>query len=103
MDVDSDASVTSAIGAIKERAGAIDLLVNNAGILSRGSIEELGMDEFKSVMETNYFGALRCVKAVLPDMRARKSGCIINVTSVAGRIATTPMAPASWSLAPTTG
>jgi NAD(P)-dependent dehydrogenase (short-subunit alcohol dehydrogenase family) len=93
MDVDSDASVTSAIAAIRSKAGFVDCLVNNAGVFIGGSIEELGMDDFKAVMETNYFGAVRCIRALLPDMRKRRSGCVINVTSVAGRIALAPMAP----------
>jgi NAD(P)-dependent dehydrogenase (short-subunit alcohol dehydrogenase family) len=93
MDVDSDASVASTTAAIRSRAGFIDCLVNNAGIYVGGSIEELSMDDFKSVMETNYFGALRCIRALLPDMRKRRNGSIINVTSVAGRIALAPMGP----------
>jgi NAD(P)-dependent dehydrogenase (short-subunit alcohol dehydrogenase family) len=48
-------------------------------------------------METNYFGAVRCIQAVLPQMRARQSGCIINVTSVAGRISASPLGPYSAS------
>jgi NAD(P)-dependent dehydrogenase (short-subunit alcohol dehydrogenase family) len=59
------------------------------------------MREFKAIMETNYFGALRCIQALLPDMRKRKSGCIINVTSVAGRIAASPLGPytaSKWAL-----
>jgi NAD(P)-dependent dehydrogenase (short-subunit alcohol dehydrogenase family) len=51
------------------------------------------MDDFKAVMETNYFGALRCIRALLPRMRERRNGCIINVTSVAGRLACTPLGP----------
>ena len=93
MDVDSDTSVSEAIGKIYDDGGDIDVLVNNAGIERMGSVEELGLDEFRRVMETNYFGAVRCTQAVLPRMRERKSGCIINVTSVAGRIASSPMAP----------
>lgn len=93
MDVDSDDSVAKAIGAIEKKDGPIDVLVNNAGIVRNGSIEELSLSDFRAVMETNYFGALRCIKAVLPRMRERKSGCIINVTSVAGRIAASPMSP----------
>jgi NAD(P)-dependent dehydrogenase (short-subunit alcohol dehydrogenase family) len=92
MDVDSDASVASGIDRVN-RAGPIDVLVNNAGIERTGSVEEIPLSEFRAVMETNYFGALRCIQAVLPAMRQRRSGCIINVTSVAGRFATSPFAP----------
>ena len=93
MDVDSDASVKEAIGRIVKEGGPVDVLVNNAGIERTGSVEETPLAEFRAVMETNYFGAIRCVQAVLPAMRVRRSGCIINVTSIAGRIANSPMAP----------
>ena len=69
------------------------MLVNNAGVEGNGSVEETALAEFRAVMETNCFGALRCMQAVVPDMRKRKSGCIINVSSVAGRIANSPFAP----------
>lgn len=97
MDVDSDESVRETIGIISETNGAIDVLVNNAGIESRGSVEELELSVFRAVMETNYFGALRCIQAVLPGMRTRRDGCIINVTSVAGRISASPLGPYSAS------
>ena len=93
MDVDSDDSVTEAIGEIREQSGGIDVLVNNAGIEVSGSIEELALSEFRRVMETNYFGALRCIQAVVGEMRERRSGSIINVTSVAGKISFSPMTP----------
>jgi NAD(P)-dependent dehydrogenase (short-subunit alcohol dehydrogenase family) len=93
MDVDSDNSVKTAIADIYKDAGHIDVLVNNAGVERNGSIEELPLADFRAVMETNYFGSLRCIQALAPQMRQRKSGCIINVTSVAGRIATSPLAP----------
>jgi NAD(P)-dependent dehydrogenase (short-subunit alcohol dehydrogenase family) len=91
MDVDSDSSVRETIGDIQKRFGPIDTLVNNAGIERSGSIEELPFSEFRAMMETNYFGAIRCIQAVLPSMRSRRDGCIINVTSVAGRVSTPPL------------
>jgi NAD(P)-dependent dehydrogenase (short-subunit alcohol dehydrogenase family) len=93
MDVDSDSSVTNAFAKIRGEGGRIDVLVNNAGIERHGSVEELPMEAFRAVMETNYFGAIRCTRAVLGEMRERRSGCIINVASVAGHIASSPMAP----------
>src|SRR4051812_4199735 len=92
MDVDSDDSVRRGVGDILAQHGPLDALVNNAGIERRGSVEELPVDEFRAVMETNYFGVIRCIKAIVPSMRARRSGCIINVTSVAGQLAMSPMA-----------
>jgi NAD(P)-dependent dehydrogenase (short-subunit alcohol dehydrogenase family) len=93
MDVDSDSSVKTSIANIQKEAGCIDVLINNAGVERNGSVEEIPFDDFRAVMETNYFGALRCIQAVVPDMRKRKSGCILSVSSVAGRIATSPLAP----------
>ncbi len=101
LDVDSDDSVSSAIAAIQRDRGPVDILVNNAGIERTGSVEELPLAEFKASMETNYFGAIRCIQALLPSMRTRRSGCIINVTSIAGRIASGPLAAYSaskWAL-----
>ena len=91
MDVDSDESVKRCIDGILRQNGSIDVLVNNAGIERHGSVEELSMADFKDVMETNYFGVLRCTKALLPLMRKNRNGCIINVTSIAGKIANTPL------------
>jgi NAD(P)-dependent dehydrogenase (short-subunit alcohol dehydrogenase family) len=101
MDVDSDASVTDAIAAIHKDHGPIDVLVNNAGLESSSSVEELPLAGFRAVMETNYFGAIRCIKELVPHMRQRRSGCIVNVSSVAGRIASPPLTAynaSKWAL-----
>jgi len=101
LDVDSDQSVSDGIARILKNHGPIDVLVNNAGVERVGSVEEVPLADFRSVMETNYFGAIRCIQALVPHMRQRRSGCIINVTSVAGRIAGAPMAPytaSKWAL-----
>ncbi len=84
LDVDDDASVAEVFSQVGE---SIDVLVNNAGIYSINAVEDEDVDQIRRVMETNYFGAVRCIKQVLPTMRKRRSGCIINITSVAGRIA----------------
>jgi NAD(P)-dependent dehydrogenase (short-subunit alcohol dehydrogenase family) len=91
MDVDSDASVKKGMDEIIQKNGSVDVLVNNAGIERHGSIEEMSMDDFQSVMNTNYLGVLRCTKAVLPQMRKAKNGCIINIASVSGHIANSPL------------
>lgn len=91
MDVDSDASVKQCFEDIIQKNGSIDVLVNNAGIERHGSIEEMSMDDFQAIMNTNYLGVLRSTKAVLPRMRKNKKGCIINIASVAGHISNSPL------------
>ncbi len=101
LDVDSDNSVAEGIPALTKAHGGIDVLINNAGIETVGSVEETPLNLFRSVMETNYFGAIRCTQAVLPQMRERGSGCIVQISSVAGRFSQPPFAAycaSKWAL-----
>lgn len=101
MDVDNDSSVAQGIAAIEAQHGPIDVLVNNAGIEVSGSVEETSLDRFRAVMETNYFGVVRCLQAVVRHMRERRSGTIINISSVAGVLTNPPCAAYSaskWAL-----
>jgi NAD(P)-dependent dehydrogenase (short-subunit alcohol dehydrogenase family) len=91
MDVDSDASVKQGMDTIIKQHGTLDVLVNNAGIERHGSVEEMPITDFEDVMNTNYLGVLRCTKALLPQMRKHRKGCIINVASVAGHISNSPL------------
>ena len=83
LDVDDAASVQRAV----TEAGEVDVLVNNAGVGGGGPIEEVPLDFAKGMFETNYFGVLRMVQAVLPGMRQRGRGAIVNVSSIGGRVA----------------
>ncbi|MBS0250783.1 MAG: oxidoreductase [Proteobacteria bacterium] len=84
MDVRNDDTVRGAFQTIMDQAKRIDVLVNSAGITLLGSTEETSIAEAQSVFETNVFGILRTMKAVLPHMRAQRSGRIINISSVLG-------------------
>ncbi|GAA4423221.1 oxidoreductase [Georgenia halophila] len=86
MDVRDDESVREAVGAVTEAAGHIDILVNNAGVAHQGFAEETGRAEADAVFETNFFGPIRVTDAVLPQMRRRRSGRVINVGSLAAWI-----------------
>jgi len=84
LDVCDPAQVTATVASAQAEHGPLDVLINNAGIELRSSIEDAGEDDVRRQFETNVFGAIRMMQAVLPAMRERRSGTIVNVSSIAG-------------------
>src|SRR5215831_16453840 len=84
LDVRDDASVRDCIGHVRRAAGRLDVLVNNAGYLCAGAVEEVPAAEAQAQFETNYFGVARMTAAVLPGMRERRAGHIITISSLVG-------------------
>ena len=91
LDVRDSEQITSTIKAAHQHFGDIDVLVNNAGYGYRSALEEGEDDVIRPMFETNYFGAVNMMKAVLPAMRERRSGMIINISSIAGQLSTAGM------------
>jgi NAD(P)-dependent dehydrogenase (short-subunit alcohol dehydrogenase family) len=87
MDVCNRAGVAAIVRRVLEETGGIDVLVNNAGVYATGPLEESGEDEVSRVLETNLGGVIRTTRALLPHFRERRSGTIVNVSSIAGRTA----------------
>lgn len=99
LDVTDENSIKNAIAQILFYTDKIDVLINNAGIGTLGSVEELPIEDFISEMDTNFIGTVRCTKEVLPHMRQNKKGCIINISSVGGKLFSYFNAPYSASKA----
>jgi NAD(P)-dependent dehydrogenase (short-subunit alcohol dehydrogenase family) len=85
LDLTDDASMTACIKSILQEVGQIDVLINNAGYGSYGALEEVPLDEGRRQFDVNIFGLARLIQLVLPTMRARRSGRIVNVSSVGGK------------------
>jgi NAD(P)-dependent dehydrogenase (short-subunit alcohol dehydrogenase family) len=84
MDVTDDKSVKDGAESVLESAGKIDILINNAGYSIAGGLEETSIEEARQLFETNFFGALRVIQAVLPSMRRNGYGRIVNISSMLG-------------------
>jgi short-subunit dehydrogenase len=84
LDVTKKETIAAAIAQVITEEGKIDVLINNAGVGITGPIEETPDEEIAKAFETNYFGPIKVIKAVLPEMRKQKKGLIINITSIAG-------------------
>jgi len=92
LDVTDRDQITSAVGSVEKTFGGIDVLVNNAGYGYMAAVEEGEDAEVRKLFDTNYFGVVDTLKAVLPAMRARRSGHVINISSMTGLVANPPNA-----------
>jgi short-subunit dehydrogenase len=86
LDVNEDESIRIAIQKIISDSGGIDILINNAGYGMFGPIEEISIKEIKEQFETNFFGTIRLIKAIVPIMRKQRNGTIVNISSIIGNI-----------------
>ncbi len=96
-DVRNDADVTAAVACLEAGLGPVDILCNVAGVIEVGPVDALTVDDYRDAIETNYLGAVRLVEAVRPAMQARRSGHIVNITSLGGRIPVPHLLPYSAS------
>jgi NAD(P)-dependent dehydrogenase (short-subunit alcohol dehydrogenase family) len=88
LDVTQQRSINQAVDCALQRFGCIDVLVNNAGYAVRGAVEEVPVEKAQQMFDANVFGVMRMIQAVLPHMRQQKSGRIINISSVVGKLVT---------------
>jgi NADP-dependent 3-hydroxy acid dehydrogenase YdfG len=86
LDVRDDSSVKACVEEVRSRAGRIDILINNAGVNLVGAVEETSISQAQVLFDTNVFGVLRMIQAVLPGMRRHGSGLIVNLSSILGLI-----------------
>jgi short-subunit dehydrogenase len=96
-DVTDQAQVRELIGVVSEHFGQIDVLVNNAGVIQVGPIEVMTIEDYEEAMKTHFWGPLYATLAVLPEMRARRDGRIVNISSIGGKVSVPHLVPYSAS------
>ncbi len=96
-DVTDKQSVTEMIESVNARFGGVDVLVNNAGVIQVGPIEVMTREDFEIAMQAHFWGPLNTILAVLPSMRAKKSGRIVNISSIGGKVSVPHLVPYSAS------
>jgi NAD(P)-dependent dehydrogenase (short-subunit alcohol dehydrogenase family) len=93
LDVTNEKSILAFQTRVLDEFGRVDVLINNAGYAGAGFVEQISMDEYRKQFETNVFGVMSVTKAFLPVMRKQKHGCIINVSSISGKVAFPGLSP----------
>jgi len=96
-DLTDERDIATAVHAVQDRLGPIDILINNAGIIQVGPLEEMTREDFDDAMKLHFWAPLATMQAVLPAMRARKRGRIVNVASIGGKISVPHLVPYSAS------
>jgi short-subunit dehydrogenase len=96
-DVTDSGSVAEMVEAVRQRYGSVDVLVNNAGVIEVGPAQAMSLADYEEAMATNFWGMLYPTLALLPEMRARKSGRIVNITSIGGKLGIPHLLPYSAS------
>src|SRR5215216_1169689 len=96
-DVTNRQDVNAMVAAVNDRFGAVDVLVNNAGVIQVGPLEVMTEEDFELAMQAHFWGPLNMILAVLPSMRQRKTGRIVNITSIGGKVAVPHLVPYSAS------